>query len=77
MRRFKYVGPHDAIDLEGVGRVEQGHSVDIEDAATSAGLDGQADWEHVPMANQSRKPKKAEPVSEPVTDTKNAEKGDD
>lgn len=59
MRSFKYVGPHDAVDLDGVGVVKSGATVDIEDPGISAGLDGQADWEHIPDPERSRAAKKA------------------
>jgi hypothetical protein len=43
---YKYVGPHDAVDLVGVGTVEQGHEVEVSgDVARS--LDSQSDWQRV------------------------------
>lgn len=44
--KFKYVGPHDAVDLDGHGSVEHGKTVEVTgDAAQS--LDAQADWQRV------------------------------
>lgn len=44
--KFKYVGPHDAVDLVGVGTVQQGCEVEVSgDVARS--LDGQSDWQRV------------------------------
>jgi hypothetical protein len=57
-RKFKYVGPHDAVDIPGVGTVEHGHQVEVE-SDVAAGLDGQADWEHVPDPKRVKAGKKA------------------
>lgn len=46
--KFKYTGPHDAVDLVGVGVVEHGHAVEVDDPDVSASLKEQAGWEHVP-----------------------------
>ena len=44
--KFKYVGPHDAVDLVGHGEVKNGKTVDVTgDAAKS--LDEQSTWERV------------------------------
>lgn len=60
MKRFKYVGPFDAVDVPALGRsVKQGETVEVEDVDVSAGLDGQADWEHVPDPERSKAAKKA------------------
>lgn len=56
--KFKYVGPHDAVDIPGVGTVERGHSAEF-DADRSAGLLGQSDWEHIPDPERSKAAKKA------------------
>lgn len=59
MKRFKYIGPHDAVDLTGVGTVEHGHTVEVEDPEISKGLEGQADWEHIPDPKKSAAAKAA------------------
>lgn len=52
--KFKYVGPHDAVDLVGVSTVAHGESVEVSgDAAKS--LDAQADWQRV-AETKTRKP---------------------
>lgn len=44
--KFKYTGPHDAVELVGHGEVKHGKTVDVTgDAAKS--LDAQADWQRV------------------------------
>jgi hypothetical protein len=44
--KFKYVGPHDAVDLVDVGTVAHGETVEVTgDAAQS--LAAQADWKRV------------------------------
>lgn len=44
--KFKYVGPHDAVDLDGHGTVEHGHQVEVTGAAAES-LSRQADWQRV------------------------------
>lgn len=44
--KFKYVGPHDAVDIPGVGTVKHGETVTVDDKR-GAGLAGQAGWEEV------------------------------
>lgn len=58
MRRFRYVGPHDAVDLPGVGTVKRGQLVELE-PELSRGLDGQATWEHVPDPDRSEVARRA------------------
>ncbi|NUO35885.1 MAG: hypothetical protein HOQ45_02415 [Nocardioidaceae bacterium] len=60
MKRFRYVGGSDAVDLAGVGTVERGHLVEVEDTEVSASLEQQPDvWEHVPDPKRSRAAKQA------------------
>ncbi len=60
MRQFKYVGPHDAVEVYGLGVVERGHTVDVFDTAISAGLSDQPDnWQHIPARTPPKKKKKA------------------
>lgn len=58
MRKFKYVGPHDAVEIPGVGTVEHGHQIEVE-SDVADGLDGQEDWEHIPDPQRSKAAKKA------------------
>lgn len=44
--KFKYVGPHDAVDLVGVGTVAHGDEAEASGAAAKS-LDAQADWQRV------------------------------
>lgn len=44
--KFKYVGPHDAVDLVGVGTVEHGDQVEVTGEAAES-LSRQADWQRV------------------------------
>lgn len=44
--KFKYIGPHDAVDLVGVGTVAHGAEVEVSGAAAKS-LDAQADWQRV------------------------------
>lgn len=65
--KFKYVGPHDAVDLVGHGTVERGKTVDVS-GADAASLSKQADWQKVaPLKPPSKKAaaKKDEPPAEP------------
>ncbi len=57
-RTFKYVGPHDAVEIHGVGVVARNAEVTVE-PDVAAGLDGQADWEHIPDPKRSAAGKKA------------------
>ena len=50
--KFKYVGPHDAVDLVGVGTVENGHQIEVTGAVAES-LSKQADWQRVDKS-QSR-----------------------
>lgn len=57
--KFKYIGPFDAVEIPGVGRVEHGEAVEF-DPERSEGLKGQSDaWEHVPDPKRQRAAKKA------------------
>lgn len=60
MKRYKFVGdePVDVPALALVG-VEPGREVEVEDPALSDGLDGQANWEHIPDPERSKAAKKA------------------
>jgi hypothetical protein len=45
--KFKYVGPHDAVDLAGVGNdIKRGDEVEVPPAVAKS-LDAQADWRRV------------------------------
>jgi hypothetical protein len=45
--KFTYIGPHDAVDLTGVGNdIKPGEEVDVSGAAAKS-LDAQADWQRV------------------------------
>lgn len=44
--KFTYIGPHDAVDLVGVGTVERGGEVEVSGAVAKS-LDSQADWQRV------------------------------
>lgn len=44
--KFKYVGPHDAVDLVGVGTIQRGKTADVSGAVAKS-LDSQADWQRV------------------------------
>lgn len=51
--RLKYVGPHKAVDLPGVGQVERGAVVEVP-AHIANGLRGQETWEQVQTAPRKR-----------------------
>lgn len=56
--KFKYVGPHDAVDVPALGvTVERGHQVDATGAVAQS-LAAQADWQRVDTP-KPRKPKAA------------------
>ena len=44
--KFKYVGPHDAVDLVGVGTVGHGEEIEVSTPVAKS-LDEQADWRRV------------------------------
>lgn len=44
--KFKYVGPHDAVDLVGVGTVAHDGEVEVSGAVAKS-LDAQATWQRV------------------------------
>lgn len=60
MRRYKFVGdgPKDVPALN-LLEVNRGQVVEVEDPAVADGLDGQADWEHIPDPQRSKAAKKA------------------
>ena len=71
--KFKYVGPHDAVDLPGVGTVERGRQIDVTGAAAES-LDAQTDWQRVePPKTTSKKAAKTPAPTPPVTGDKNEE----
>lgn len=57
MRKFRNVG-NGPRDLEGYGTVEVGDLVEVDTEAAN-GLEGQADWEHVPDKKRSQAARKA------------------
>lgn len=64
MRKYKYVGPHDEVelnDLQGgvVGLVKRNHTIEVHDPEVADSLDAQADWQHVP----ARKPAAKRPAA--------------
>lgn len=60
MKKFKYVGPYDEVEVPALGAVvAHGETVEVEDTDVSAGLDGQDVWEHVPDPERSKAAKKA------------------
>ena len=58
-QKWKYVGPFDAVDVAGLGTIERGHTVEVDDPEVSAGLKGQDSWEHIPDPQRSKAAKKA------------------
>lgn len=65
--KFKYVGPHDAVDLPGVGTVERGHQVEVTGAAAES-LTKQTDWQRVapPKKRAAKKAVSKKAVEKPV-----------
>jgi hypothetical protein len=60
VKKFKYVGPHDAVDLDEIGTVERGHTIEVEDPEVSARLEEQPEnWEHKPDPKRSAAAKQA------------------
>jgi hypothetical protein len=59
VKQFKYVGPYDEVEVNHIGLVKQGETVQVEDPEVSAGLEGQDVWEHVPDKQRSKAAKKA------------------
>lgn len=60
MKRFKYIGGHDAVDVPGLGTVEQGHLVQVHDTEMAASMQEQTDtWEHIPDPKKSAAAKAA------------------
>jgi hypothetical protein len=60
LKRYKFVGeePVDVPSLHLVD-VQPGDVVEVENPALSEGLDGQANWEHIPDPQRSKAAKKA------------------
>lgn len=62
-RKFRYVGPHDAVDVPAIGaRVKRNHQIEVADPAVAASFAEQGDWEEV----GAPKPKAAEQEAEKV-----------
>ena len=61
--KFKYVGPFDAVDLDGHGVVERGHQVEVTGAAAES-LDAQTDWQRVDSPQPRKKSEQATPPAE-------------
>lgn len=62
MKRFKYVGALDAIDVPALGLVDvtPGTHVEVDDPEVSEQMEKQGDvWEHIPDPKRSRAAKKA------------------
>lgn len=47
MPSFKYVGPYEEVEVNHIGLVKQGETVDVQDEDVAAGLKGQEIWEPV------------------------------
>ncbi len=45
--KFKYVGPHDAVDLVGVGTVKNGRQVDVTGEAAESLTNQPGAWQRV------------------------------
>lgn len=59
MRKFKYVGPHDGVELPDLGiEVAQGETVEV-DGEVADDFDARDDWEHIPDPARSKAAKKA------------------
>jgi hypothetical protein len=62
-RKFRYVGPHDAVDVPALGvRVKRNHQVEVADKAVADSFAMQGDWEEV----GAPKPKAPEQEEEKV-----------
>lgn len=59
--KFKYVGPHDAVELDGHGLVEHGHQVEVTGAVAES-LSKQADWQRA----DKPKPRTTQTPDEPA-----------
>lgn len=53
MPRVKYVGPHDAVDLVGVGEVKQGGAVDVPAGVAKSLLEQADNWQPVTAKKES------------------------
>jgi hypothetical protein len=79
VKQFKYVGPHDEVDIPALGVVvAQGRTVQVPTDLVE-GFEGQAVWEHIPDRSRSRAAKKAAakkttkaPTPKPESDDKQA-----
>lgn len=70
--KFKYVGPFDAVEIPGVGRIELGETYNF-DPERSEGLKGQDAWEHVPDPKRQKAAKKAAATRADNDDTEDGE----
>lgn len=70
MKQFKYIGPHDVVEVDGVGTVTRGDVVDV-DGELAAGLEQQPDnWQPTKAAKKAATPPPSnEPPAEPGDDT--------
>jgi hypothetical protein len=50
---WKYVGPWDEVEVNGLGLVKQGQVVDVQDEDVAAGLNGQDTWERQKPAKKT------------------------
>ncbi len=53
--KFRYDGPHDAVELDGHGVIERGHQVEAHGAEAES-LDRQSDWTRVDKPKPRKKP---------------------
>lgn len=71
--KFKYVGPHDAVELDGHGTVERGHQVEVTGAVAES-LSKQDTWQRVaPPKKRTAAAKKAAPKPPATPADKNEE----
>lgn len=54
MKQYRYVGPHDAVVVEGHGEVANGDCVTPRDEAQDAEFEAREDWEQVPDKQRSK-----------------------
>lgn len=60
MRRYKYVGPHDEVELQDlagnvIGTVQRNHTIDVHDPEVADSLDEQDTWRHMPQRKPAAK----------------------
>lgn len=65
--KFKYTGPHDAVDLDGHGSVERERGRVEATGAEAESLDAQSDWQRADRPKPRKPRKKAEPKPAPTT----------